>query len=170
MHHLSAKLYENYSFINNTVPNEPLIDRFARKTAIHWACQSGNEECRYDTYAQVHLSVHHDRSAPKGLEEEIYCNGLRGENTQNEWVWMWEKMKASSDEHERSVIIKSLGCSEDEEILTSFLESSVATNSDVNYSRDERLKIFTAVASSKVGVKVFVDFLEVQKNEGGVFL
>jgi aminopeptidase N len=165
---LSQKLYETYPFIENDVPKEPLIDRFARETAIHWACQSGNDKCLYDTFAQVRLIGHHDRNAPKGLEDVIYCNGLRGDNKQNEWLWMWEKMKASNDERERNVIIKSLGCSEDKEALKSYLESSMGTNSDVNYSRAERLQVFSAVAASKVGVEVFVEFLEANKDEGSV--
>ena len=132
------------------------MDRFARETAIKWACESGNEKCLNDMFAQVHVIGHHDRSAPKGLEEVIYCNGLRGINKQNEWLWMWQKMKESKDKRERSVILKSLGCSEDEEILISYLESAYGSTSDVNYSWNETWEVFNAVATSRAGVKAFV--------------
>lgn len=163
---LSEKLYAAYPRVNSAIPDEPIVNRFTRETAIHWACLSGNPDCRYDTYALVHVVGDHDRSVPKGLEEIIYCNGLRGNQSQDEWVSMWKKMQASSDEHERSLIIRSLGCSDDFESMRDFLASSIATNSDVVYLSDERLQVFESVIKSSVGVKAAVEFLEKYENDG----
>lgn len=91
---------------------------------------------------------------------------MRGNETQNEWVWMWQKMQASDDEHERSLIIRSLGCSDDFESLKDFLASSIARNGDVDYRSDERLEIFNSVLKSSVGVRAAVDFLELYENDG----
>lgn len=166
MRKLSEKLYSAYPFINNTVPNEPIVDRFTREIAIEWACKSGNELCLYDTYAQVHLVSHHGRSVPKGLEEVIFCNGLKG-NRQGEWVDMWEMMQASNNVEERGIILRSLSCADDLQVLRDFLQSSIATNSDNNYSRSERLQIFQSIlANSAVGIKAVIDFFEKHEKDG----
>lgn len=162
---LSEKFYASYPRVNGAIPNEPIVNRFAREAAIRWACQSGNEDCLYDTYALVHLVGHHDGVVPKGLEELIYCNGLRGNESQSEWVWMWQKMQASTDKQERSLIIRSLGCSDDFESLADFLASSFTSNSDVYLSK-ERLEVFKSVLKSSVGVRAAVNFLEKYENDG----
>lgn len=163
---LSEKFYSTYSFINNEVPNELIVDRFAREIAIKLACESGNEECLYDTFAQVHLIGHHDRSAPKGLEEVIYCKGLKGNERRDEWIYMWQKMQASNELEERNIIIKSLGCSDDYNLLRDFLQTSIATNSDNNYVRSERFQIFNSVLKSSVGVSVAIEFLQKHESDG----
>lgn len=163
---LSEKLYESYTIVDNAIPDEPLVDRFARETAIHWACQAGNQACLNDTYVQVHLVAHHDRTVPKGLEEVIYCNGLRGVGRKDEWVDMWQKMQASVEQEERSLIIKALGCSDDEEVMKNFLQASIATNSDVNFGAGERLEVFEAALSSSVGVKAALEFLKNHEQDG----
>lgn len=140
------------------------MSRYARETAIRWACQSGNENCESDTYEVVNVTS--KIIVPKGLEELIYCNGLKGNERQSEWVAMWQKMQASSDEQERSLIIRSLGCSDDFESLRSFLASSIASNSDVVYRSGERLQVFNSIIKSSIGIRAAVEFLEKYENDG----
>lgn len=146
------------------------MNRYAREAAIRWACQSGNEDCISDTYDLVLVTtvstVPTVPTVPKGLQELIYCNGLRGNEHQSVWVAMWQKMQASSDEQERSLIIRSLGCSDDFESLRSFLASSIASNSDVVYRSGERLQVFNSIIKSSVGIRAAVEFLERYENDG----
>lgn len=102
----------------------------------------------------------------KGLEELIYCNGFKGSGKQQEFVMMWRKMQASTDAEERSLMIRSLGCSDDREVLRDFLQTSIATNSDARYSRKERLEVFESVLRSTVGVPAAIEFLENHEADG----
>lgn len=68
--HLSTKLYSTYPFISNEVPCES-IDLHARQ----WACQAGNEACRYDTFPHVHRSSWMKRAE---RSRGNYLLGLRG--------------------------------------------------------------------------------------------
>lgn len=156
---LSAKLYASYKIVNNQIPNEPLVDRFTRELAIRWACQSGNEDCLMDSLEQVRLVVNQTQNIPKGLEEVIYCSGLKGVGKKDEWIGLWRRMQNSSDLEERSLIIKALGCTEDDELLKSYLEASLGANSDTNFRSGERLLIFNSITPSSVGVKTIVEFL-----------
>lgn len=156
---LSEKLYTKFKIVNHQIPNEPLVDRFTREFAIKWACHSGNDDCLSDSLEQVRLAVNQTQNVSKGLEGAIYCSGLTGIGKRDEWIGMWKIMQASTDEGERSSIIKALGCSEDEELLSSYLDASLGTNSDVNFRTGERLQIFNSIKPSSAGVKSIIDFL-----------
>lgn len=160
MKQLSENVYNNFAVVNNVIPNdELLIEKYGRETAITWACKYGNEKCLREMNALVKSVANNNKTVPRGLESVIYCNGLRGLNKQPEWRNLWRKMQASSNEKERSLIIGSLGCSDDRQVLQDFLDSSLATNSDVNYTGTERLEVYNSVSSSSVGVQVAVEFL-----------
>lgn len=163
---MSQNFYEAYPYVNHAVPAEPIVNRFAREVGIQWACQSGNFMCQNDTYILTHVYADHDRHVPKGLEDAVYCNGLKGENRQEEWLEMWQKMKESTDGEQRSQIIRSLGCLEDQSLLKAYLQSSIGTNSDNNYSNSERYQVFQSVLSSSVSVAATIDFIKSHEQDG----
>lgn len=129
---------------------------------------TGNPDCRFDTFAMTHLvgHDHRDKKELRHLDELIFCQGLKGAEKDHEWVDIWMKMQNSTDKDERAMMIRSLGCADDREILRSYLQSSIATNSDSNYTRLERRQIFEAVAESTVGVQALVEFLENHERDG----
>ena len=156
---LSKELYDSFEIIDNKIPYEPLTKRHGREMAFKWACRGGNQKCLNDTSSQVHLVVHHDWIVPKGLESVIYCSGLRGGDKRGEWVNMWVMMQESNDSGDRSRFIAGLGCVEDLELLGDYLETTLSTNNDNNYSVNERLAVFNSVLSSSVGVEAILKFL-----------
>ena len=156
---LSKELYDSFEIIANRIPYEPLVKRYGREMAFKWACRGGNEKCLNDTYDQVHLVAHHDWIVPKGLESVIYCSGLRGVLKRSEWINMWLLMQNSTDTGARMKIIEGLGCTDDLELLNDYLETTLGSNNDVNYSAAERLAVFNSVLSSSVGVEAILKFL-----------
>lgn len=157
---LSERLYAAYPFDDSKIYDESIVDRFTREMAIKWACKSGNTKCLDDTFAKFILITNHTWSLPKGLEEVVYCSGLSGQGTRDGWISLWQKMLASNDFKERNVIIGALGCSKDVLLLTDWLHTSIATNSDNNYITAERLKIFKSVVARSDGLKAAIEFLE----------
>lgn len=159
MEKLSENIFNKFQAEGYDVPSNLLKDRFGRATAIRWACKSGNEKCLADAWLMVQSAANGNQSIPRSMQNDIYCNGLRGTNKTSEWIILWKKMRALNDDRERKSLINGLGCSDDEEILKDFVDSSVAMNSDVNYSRAERQLVFNSSIQSSVGVPVILDFL-----------
>lgn len=114
----------------------------------------------------THVFVDHDYKIVKGLQEIIFCNGLKGDTKQGEWVELWDVMQASKDPDYRSMLIRSLGCADDRVLLRTFLQTSIATNSDNNYTRSERVQIFNSVIESTAGLQAVVEFLENYERDG----
>jgi aminopeptidase N len=161
MKEMSTKFYEKFAVQDNFIPNsEPMMDRFGRDSAITWACTFGNERCLTDTFGLLQSIANRNQTVPRGLETVIICNGLRGTNKKLEWSNMWRKMRATKNMQERVLRMYDLGCSDDSEVMLNFLETSIASNSDVNYDPAERLVVFTTVAASSVGVPVILEFIK----------
>lgn len=163
---LSEKFYKkNKVPSNNVIPNDDLPDRYGRDYAIYFACNSGNEDCLSDAYTQVHRYADHDYKIPNGLER-IYCSGLRGIKSKDEFINIWTKMSLTSDASFKSTLINALGCSDDPELLNAFLDTSIGSNgNNVNYTQSQRLAVFNSVLQSDSGLPVIFDFLNRARNE-----
>lgn len=151
---LVEKMYNSFDIIDNVIPKESLIDRYGREFAMKWACKTGNEKCLNDVHVQMTAA-----EVPKGLESIIYCNGLKGINKQGAWVKVWKKMQSLTSSVDRMNIIKGLGCSEDEEVIRDYLDTSITGNSDVVYSSNERIAVFESVFQSSIGFKTIMSFV-----------
>ena len=147
-------MYNSFDIIDNVIPKESLIDRYGREFAMNWACKTGNEKCLNDV--QIQLAA---VEVPKGLEYIIYCNGLKGINKQGEWVKVWQKMQSLTSTTERMNIIRGLGCSNDEEVIRDYLDTSITGNSDVVYLSNERIAVFESVFQSSIGFKTIIPFV-----------
>jgi hypothetical protein len=109
----------------------------------------------------THVHVDHDWPLVKGMERLVLCQGLRGDGKQGEWVELWKMMQNSTDATFRSNAINALSCSDNQVSLKSFLESMLGDGNSVNYSRTERLLIFSAILSnSRSGMQPILNFIE----------
>jgi ERAP1-like C-terminal domain len=123
------------------------------------ACNAGNEQCLMDTYVQVHLYADHDRRIPRGLEDVIFCSGLKGQTKQGEWTEMWKKMQNSSDTEYRMDVIEALGCSDDPIVLKDYLESTLGSGNSVNYRSSERIAVLRSLDKSSIGLQAALNFI-----------
>lgn len=151
---LVTNMYNSFDIIDNVIPKEAIIDRYGREFAMHWACKTGNKNCLNDVQIQM-TGV----EVPKGLEYIIYCNGLKSINKQEEWVKVWKMMQSLTSATERMNIIRGLGCSDDEEVIRDYLDTSITGNSDVVYSSNERIAVFESVFQSSIGFKTIMSFV-----------
>lgn len=163
---LSEKYYHKYKLdASETIPVDNLPERYGRALAIQLSCESLGEECLKDTYTLVYHYAHHDRKIPVGLEASILCNGFRGDGKQDELVAVWRKMSLTSVPAFKSILIGSLGCSDNQEFLKDYLESSLGSSaSQVNYTTAQRREVFNSVLKSHSGLPVIIDFLETHES------
>ena len=157
---MTTNLYDNFKLPDDIItPIEEVYERYGREIALRLACNSGNEQCLYDTFIMNYLFLEDIAEIPKGLEPVTYCSGLRQENTQIVWVKMWQLMQSTSDPIVKSRALSALGCSGDQDSLKDYLESTLGSGNSVNYTAAERRSVYTAVLNSYSGLEVVISFL-----------
>ncbi|KAL7036535.1 hypothetical protein ACKWTF_008841 [Chironomus riparius] len=157
---LSEKFYAKYKLpADNTIPKDSMPERYGRDLATNLACNSGNEQCLKDMNLLVRQYANDDIRIPNGLES-MYCHGFRGTGKQDEFVKVWRKMQITADTTFKTTLINGLGCTDDKDALTDYLESTLGSGaSQVNYTQTERRAVFTAVLKSYSSLPVVVEFL-----------
>ena len=155
---LSEEIYNKLG--TKEIPDEQMMDRFAREHAINWACRGGSAKCLADTFEEVRLVVEEAGEVSEGLQSMIYCNGLKGVGKQPEWVGMWHKMRNSVDAAERLRIIDALGCTSDPVLLEDYLDTLLGGTNELNYSQAERVRALQSVyLNSPIGVSATIRFM-----------
>lgn len=161
MRRLSAKFYDGHKIpSDNVIPAEEVYERYNRDLALKLACNSGNEQCLSDTAAQIHRFASLNIPVPKGLENNIYCSGLRGTGKQDDWVSLWRKMSSTPDATLKTQLIAALGCTDDTEALKDYLESTLGAGNSVNYTQAQRRNVLSAVLNSHSGLEVVINFFK----------
>lgn len=151
------------SYVNNGlkhVHTDTILKQFGRELSIDWTCKMGDQDCR--NYASSQLS----QNIPKPLELAYLCNGLKGLNRQTEFVNIYRKFQASSDQNDRIRYIDALLCSSDPKALGDLLESTLGTGTESFYRFHERNRVYSnIVARSEVGLQTLFDFILRLYNE-----
>lgn len=162
--HIVSRAYAKHGFEQKA--GEELLTKSIREVAIDWSCRSGNVRCLEQANKQIQGVMAEQKSIPKPLEIVLLCNGLKGSNKSDEFVFFWTKLRQSTDQADRLRLIDALACATDPATIKSFLESSTGFNSDVDYGVHERNRIFNSVlSSSSVGVSSIIDFLSKTSDE-----
>jgi aminopeptidase N len=105
---------------------------------------------QFNNYLEGKLKIHPD------LQHVIFCIGLKNSTVEVYNVFL-DKLEASKSDAERSLLIGTLSCSENEGLLKNFLEKSIGGV----YRTHELHEILEAVAKGgSAGVGVMLDFLK----------
>lgn len=140
----------------DVIENEPKLDRYARQIAINLACQAGHSACLDQVEAKIQAVVAGTTTIAPDLQSAIYCNGLRTAN-QATYDFFIQKMLASEDQAERTLIIAALGCSTSSERLNSLLGMALEANT---VRLQEKFRILTApLNSGDVALRTLIDFI-----------
>lgn len=134
--------------------NEPHFSKELRIMATNWACRMGSEACLEATNVELRQNLGNIHS---NMRQTIYCNGLRSSD-ESDYASLKTVLNTTSDTNERSVLLTALGCSQNESVLTEYMQSSV----DNSYmSQSENYQVFTSVVGNgQLGLSVAVRFLE----------
>jgi aminopeptidase N len=131
------------------------FDRHVRSIAINWACKTGIQKCLDDTYELLNKLLKDKIEIHPDLQSPVYCNGLR-ESTKEVYDYFLDRFEKSQSDAERSLLITSLGCSQDKVYLYSYLKKSL----DGVYRTHELHSILASVASGgPVGLELTLEFL-----------
>ncbi|XP_047528953.1 membrane alanyl aminopeptidase-like [Vanessa atalanta] len=138
---------EELGFVPSTA-NEPAMDRLTRGLVMDHACRSGYDPCiaaAVDLFYDPNDNEAVNPSIPSDIRPAVYCTMVK---VGDEGVIdaLRDRLEIEPVLYERVVILESLGCSDDEEFIKDLLQETVAATTD--YTPEERMKIFAAVASS----------------------
>lgn len=152
-----AKTFD--AFGAEEVEDEPHYHKHIRNIAINWACQAHLESCIKETQDKFNDFMTSKRVGfSSDHETALFCNGILKAG-QQEFNFMWNLFRSSTDAPRRSFYLRSMGCIESEEILTRFI-NSIFDSEDVNNSDSEWLTIIEAVYSNgPIGLSVALKFL-----------
>jgi aminopeptidase N len=97
-------------------------------------------------------------------ETSMFCNGILNA-TEKEFDFMWNLYKNSSVSSRRSFYLSSIGCIENEKILTRFIMTIIEIGT-IDNTNDEWLTIVQAVyANGPIGMRVTFKFLRENYDE-----
>ncbi|XP_061386745.1 aminopeptidase N-like [Musca vetustissima] len=147
----------------NDIPGEHHMQKYTRNVVINMACLAGIQSCLTETNNKLKDLVEKGTAIEPNVQSQIYCNGLK-QSGNTVFQYVFNELMESSDQAFRRVLISSLGCSQNEQQLKTFLESSI--DKDNKLRTQERITILSPVYSrGSVGLMATIDFLDQHWDE-----
>lgn len=160
IHLLSDTFYEHYKVpTDSIIPVEGVYERYSRELALKVACNAGNRQCLDDTYVQVSRLVNLKIPLAPGLENVLFCSGLRGTDIEETWVALFWLMQATSDLVFKSRAINALGCTDNQYALLEYLATTLTIFGVGNYTQAEKRAVLDAVLTSHYGLQPVLYFM-----------
>lgn len=155
---LITRVYKTH-WIDFVDDGESHMHKYFKQTVTTWACTVGVEDCLERTRNLLLDVVAENKTVHPDISAVTYCFGLKNSTTEA-FVYVYNMMKASTNQVHRTLLIDSLACTDNKEELLALLLTAVGGNLSVNYSLTERRRVLYAVAnSSRKGVDALIDFL-----------
>jgi hypothetical protein len=154
---LTAKTFNTFGVV--AIDDEPHYHKHIRNLALPWACQAHLESCLAEANEKFNELIDGTRTGfTSDHESNIYCNGVLN-GTEKEFRFLWNSYEASTVTPRRRFYLQSIGCIENEEILSEFIGSIVEKTETVKQN-DEWLTIVQATyANGPIGMNVTMKFL-----------
>ncbi|XP_024945954.1 uncharacterized protein LOC107272872 [Cephus cinctus] len=137
------------------------LTKLNRLNILSWSCQMGSAECvnkAENILLDYYSSPDPDNYlVPPDLKAWVYCEGLRNLNS-SVWKFLLDRYYATDLSTEQTLILSSLGCSLNEQIITDYLLLSIREDSGIR--SQDTYYIFTSVTSGSMSnVDIAFDFL-----------
>nr|XP_023018017.1 aminopeptidase N-like [Leptinotarsa decemlineata]XP_023018018.1 aminopeptidase N-like [Leptinotarsa decemlineata]XP_023018019.1 aminopeptidase N-like [Leptinotarsa decemlineata]XP_023018020.1 aminopeptidase N-like [Leptinotarsa decemlineata] len=163
--------------LNNAFPEETKfithVDKLKEELLESWACKLGQEKCLNNAKTAFQEYKKTGRNPPTNKRETVFCYGLKAsENIREDYNYLFSVFKNSTSSNEQNVILSSLGCIKNKDILMEYLELTIKENSTIR--QQDFATVFSAVYSrSRLGLDVALSFLEkhfkkIETSYGGV--
>lgn len=163
----STDTYQNYqSFVRqivspllvhlgyDVIPGEHRMDRFARATAIHLACEAQLPSCLTHVSETFQQAMNGVEIAPD-VQPPIFCEALRQGNATH-FDFIQSRLRNSNDQAERTLLQLAMGCSQDFTSLLTFLRT--AFTDELRLS--EKLRVLVAPQNHGVlGLRVMMELI-----------
>ncbi|EAT40058.1 AAEL008162-PA [Aedes aegypti] len=158
VHTLIGNVYMKLN-VESVDADETLKDKYLKQLISTWACQIGYVDCLEKTYAALKAVVDGSTEVHPDVSTVVYCYGVQ-HASDDEFLWLYNRMVDSKNEAYRSLVISALGCAQNKDHLNSYLSTAIGSVSEINYLDAERPRVIQAVYSNdRYGVDVLIDYL-----------
>ncbi|XP_044259024.1 uncharacterized protein LOC123007677 [Tribolium madens] len=154
---LMMKLYESVPIL--AVDNKNQMYALKQSLALNWACNLGHSKCLRNV--EQLFNAYHIKgvSVRPNLRFTTYCTRLRRDKSLDVWDFLWNKLiNGNKVASEREIILKALGCSNNENRLEKYIAAASDVNSEI--PRQYTSLVFNSIIkNSPVGFNVTLKFL-----------
>ncbi|XP_073841450.1 putative aminopeptidase-2 [Musca autumnalis] len=105
-----------------------------------------------------------DNPIPPSLRDRIYCDAIKYGNI-GEWNFLWKRFQnLSTDNKERKTILQALNCTNNENLLTNYLDI-IFNNETLLTKEEEKHFAFLALINNEIGLRLAREFCVKNINE-----
>ncbi|KAG7211600.1 hypothetical protein KM043_010856 [Ampulex compressa] len=138
--------------------NDTHVDKFLRIHVRTWACELNLRDCRAEAQKSFKLwKTGRLRGIPANYRDLTYCSAME-EADPDDWYMLWEMYFISQFAADKNVILKSLACTKNKELINQLLHAAITEYSGIRY--EDSTTIFSAVYSVPPnGPEYVMDFI-----------
>lgn len=131
--------------------------------AVNIACSSQTPACLSQTQQKLVNFIENGESIAPDLIPSVFCHGIKSSNSEV-FLKLLNIFETSSKSTMRNIILTSLGCTQNSELLLNYLKYAV--NPENSLTNDERLKILTSpMNQAGNSLRVVINFVTENFNE-----
>ncbi|KAF2899347.1 hypothetical protein ILUMI_06828, partial [Ignelater luminosus] len=138
--------------------NDTHLDKLNRANVLNWLCKLGDVQCGETALEKLRSWMKNESKviAPN-LQEPLLCGAIRAGN-EEEWNFLFEKLKVEDNSIMRSRMLNALSCSEKDHIINKFLDEIV---NGTTMKNNERLSATISILESgNVGLRIGTDYVQ----------
>ncbi|XP_011690580.1 PREDICTED: uncharacterized protein LOC105451677 [Wasmannia auropunctata] len=154
---LIGRIYAQLGFEDTPSDNDQI--RIFRIHTRRWACKYIDiSHCK--VYALRYFQkFQHSKIIPPNYRDVVYCTAMRLDMTRTTYNFLWKEYLNSNVVTDKLVILNSLACSENKDVLETLLRDAIAENSSIRYQ--DCGSVFQSIYSaSLIGVEVVIKVIE----------
>lgn len=155
---LFTKVFHKYGTIEQS--DSEHHEKHIRNIAVNWACQAHLPDCLEQT-ADLLDTILKDSTfvISNDHKSTIMCNGAITAD-RDKYNLLWERYGSAQTEVDRTLLLKTIGCIEDKDILEMFIRNFSKVDDD-----DWLIIIQSVYANGPVGLNVTMEFLDKKYEE-----
>ncbi|KAL7288625.1 hypothetical protein TKK_0017359 [Trichogramma kaykai] len=147
------KTYKKLGFEEN-MSKDSHLDQLTREIVLKLACKYGHEDCIKN--AKSYFSSDFSRITPN-IAGAVYCTAIE-HGSDSDWNILWQKFKAANLATDYLTILRGLGCSREESVLTRYLDYAIEKDSPIR--RQDIGTTFSSIySSSQIGMQTTLKYI-----------
>ena len=166
---MMLSLYNSVTFGSNRLKH---VQNLKKSLILGWACKLGKSDCVSQAQQLFNNMKKDNTTIDPNLRGVVYCTALRFTDQKDNWEFLWKKLETNTLAAETAILISSLGCTNNKELLMRYLNESIKENGTIR--RQDGQSVFNSVISGNpegvtIGLKfLFDNFKKMSTSYGGM--
>ncbi|XP_072384993.1 membrane alanyl aminopeptidase-like [Diabrotica undecimpunctata] len=152
---LMDKLYQSTPF--DVVDDDNQVFTLKKMLTLSWACQLRHPECLVMARALFSSYKLSGVKPEKNLRSTVYCTALQTSSEREDWDFLLRVHNEADLDSERPLLLKSLACTQNKELLEELLLLTIANDSPI--AREDCITVLESVADNSNGADLAFNFV-----------